>query len=66
MLGCMVSPPFEAKDPRLEAADSVPPADAYTNAKLASVSASSLKAKNRKLELHNPDLQLPFEFSGTL
>ncbi|KAH8086423.1 hypothetical protein HD553DRAFT_217070 [Filobasidium floriforme] len=40
--------------------------DAYTNAKLASVSASSLKAKSRKLELHSPDIQLPFGFSGTL
>jgi hypothetical protein len=40
--------------------------DAYSNAKLASVSASSLRAKNRRLELHNPDILLPFEFTGAL
>jgi hypothetical protein len=44
--------------------DKIP--DAYSHVKLASVSASSAKAKSRKLELHNPDLPLLFEFTGTL
>ncbi len=41
-------------------------ADAHTGAKLASVSASNFKAKNKKLQLHSPDVVLGFESTGTL
>lgn len=42
--------------------------DAYTGVRLASCSSSqpSHKAKSRRLELHNPDMMIPFEFSGGL
>lgn len=40
--------------------------DAHTGAKLASVSASNFKAKNKKLQLHSPDVVLGFESTGTL
>lgn len=42
--------------------------DAYTGVCLASCSSSqpSHKAKSRRLELHNPDMVIPFEFSGGL
>ncbi|KAJ9120081.1 hypothetical protein QFC22_002979 [Naganishia vaughanmartiniae] len=42
--------------------------DAYTGVRLASCSSSqpSHKAKSRRLELHNPDMAIPFEFSGGL
>lgn len=42
--------------------------DAYTGVRLASCSSAqpSYKAKSRRLELHNPDMSIPFEFSGSL
>lgn len=40
--------------------------DAYTGAKLASVSATNHKAKNKKIQLHSPDVVLGYESTGTL
>lgn len=42
--------------------------DAHTSVRLASCSSAqpSYKAKKRRLELHNPDMSIPFEFSGSL
>lgn len=42
--------------------------DAHTSVRLASCSSAqpSYKAKKRRLELHNPDMNIPFEFSGSL
>lgn len=41
-------------------------ADAYTGAKLARVGAASDRPKTRRLELLNPDLSVPFDYSGKM
>ena len=40
--------------------------DAYTGARLAEVGAASDRPKTRRLQLRNPDLSIPFDYTGKM